>query len=52
MEALTFDEWYKKTYPGDWALAREALSPPAIERYEQASRAWEASRDNLRYWDL
>lgn len=40
---MTFDDWYQQRYPGDWAMARKALSPPAVERYEQASAAWEAA---------
>ena len=52
MEQLTFEDWYKQTYPGDYNLAILAKSPPAIERYAQARAAWEASRANLRTWDL
>ena len=56
---MTFEKWYKQTYPDDYnlvILARSpntlAKSPLAIERYEQAKAAWEASRDNLRSWDI
>jgi hypothetical protein len=43
---VTFDEWYKDTYPGDWNLAIRAKSPPAIDKYEQAKAAWEAGYDD------
>ena len=37
---MTFDEWYKDNFPGDWNLAILAKSPPAIERYQIAYQAW------------
>jgi hypothetical protein len=49
---MTFEEWYKSTYPGDYNLAVLAKSPIAIKYYEQAKAAWEASRENLRSWDI
>lgn len=39
---MTFEQWYKKSFPGDWNLAILAKSPGSIERYEQAKAAWEA----------
>lgn len=40
---LTFDEWFEKELPGAQAHS---------EIYEIAKAAWEASRENIRYWDL
>lgn len=45
MNGLTFEEWFEKEY-GD---------KPDTENdsYAQVAKAaWEASRDNIRYWDL
>jgi hypothetical protein len=40
---MTFDEWYKENYPGDYSLAVLAKSPPALEKYEQAKDAWDTA---------
>lgn len=49
---MTFDEWFKQSFPGDWNLAILAESPPAIELYKTAKAAWEASRLHLTIWDI
>ena len=49
---MTFDEWYKDEFPGCWSLAILAKSPPAIERYNQAKAAWNASRQNITLDDI
>jgi len=46
---MTFEEWFEQEYPkSDWLpyhMPRETMK-------DIMSTAWEASRENLRTWDL
>ena len=46
---MTFDEWFEQEF---WQIG-DFESTLAEERFvEQMRRAWEASRENLRSWDI
>lgn len=49
MEALTFEEWFEQRYP---AGTPEGTAARTGQFKEYLEEAWEASRENLRTWDL
>lgn len=47
---MTFEEWYKSVYG---VYPNEVLpNTDADYQVQVAQRAWDASRENLRIWDL
>jgi hypothetical protein len=44
---MTFEEWFEQTFCKDYFPKGERTLYEAVAR-----KAWEASRDNLRTWDL
>jgi hypothetical protein len=47
---MTFDEWYETTYG---VSGEDCIDDTeAFYQYQVARLAWEASRENLRSWDI
>jgi hypothetical protein len=46
---MTFEEWFNEQYPED-SFSKD--SPIREQWYQLCKSAWEASRENLRSWDV